>query len=188
MGVRARIPADEDPDFQSFVRPLYSRDFDFQGISDYCRISDWGFRDLSQASRLWLRFSERWHSIRHPNTRFDGRVIGYAASTFLMVVLPYGQLDSERLTRILDQFEADCITFCTRYAWDEAGFTDEPLPVFPWASKYNHLAQCGPTHPAAFEQWLNSTYNKLSWWLTYRCYERLHSLPFVVSEGPINLN
>jgi hypothetical protein len=157
----------KDPAYTKWEKQLYNEDnkFTFEKTLKFCGI-DWKFEDLDwkkQTKQKWLKHIQEWNMIRYERDGIDpteDSIVGYAAVTYIYVVLPYNSLprNGERCEYITE-FQAKLINIVMLHE------TGENLVCF---KDYDMLTiDDPPHHPSAFEQFLDEQYNTASWFLTF---------------------
>ncbi len=159
----------KDPRYSEWETQLYSENnkFTFERTLDFCKIN-WKFKDdwKQSTKNKWLKFIRKWNMIRYEKDSVDNTemsIVGYAAVTYLYIVLPYDLLEhsSERCTEITE-FHAKLINICMLHE------TGENFLCF---KDYDMLTTKDPPHhPSTFEQYLDEQYNSASWFLTFLIY------------------
>lgn len=148
---------------------LYDEDnkFTFEKTLEFCKI-DWKFSDPNwkeHSKKKWLAFIQEWNAIRYERETIENSIVGYAAITYLFIVLPYHQIErkSERCEHITE-FQAKAINICMLHE------TGKNLVCF---KDYDMLTIDDPPHdPDEYEQFLHDQYNSASWFLTFLLYAK----------------
>lgn len=153
-----------DPEFQQFNNRLYKEMWTFEETSEIAKLNNFIFntdRDeiLTNMKQQWLKYITEWNKLE----RIDepNKIKGFAALTFLFIVLPYDKLDD--VGKYFTNFEANMINIAYFYNSNGHYLAFEDI---------DELFDSGPLWPAAYQQWLDTKYNSACWWISYMIYEK----------------
>jgi hypothetical protein len=153
----------KDPEYTEWEKILYNKKFTFEDTVSFCKI-DWKF-NKEKTKKEWLKYIREWNMTRYEKDidPQENSIIGYAAITYLYIVLPYGDiLRSEERSEKINEFQAKLINICLLHE------TGKCLDCF---KNYDMLTLDDPPNSSdKFEEYLHEQYNTASWFLTFLIY------------------
>ena len=168
----------DDVVFIKFNDRLYKESWTFEETLKISTIDTLTFKSkkedvYSKMKEEWLKHIIKWNE--EENIDVQDKIFGYAALTFIFMVLPYNELDN---VGKFTEFEANQINIC--YFYNTNG---DYLPF----KNMEELFNAGPIYPPAYKMWIEDKYNQASWWITYMVYERINNLSPIMDSPSTQL-
>jgi len=159
----------KDPEYLDWEIQLYNENnkFTFEKTLDFCKI-DWEFNEKwkETTKQKWLQHIRKWNMIRYERDRDNENqnemsIVGYAAVTYLYVVLPYKLLNKKTDRSVeITEFQAKLINICMLSNINENFLDFKDYDMITAEDLIHNLN----------EQFLNEQYNSACWFLTFLIY------------------
>lgn len=163
----------KDEEFLKFNKQMYDEYFTFDEIFAFSTLdkvlkfnSD---IDLNKIRNKWNTYIKKWNEIE--NINYIDKTKGFVAITYLMLVLPYKNINN---IEVFTEFDINNINVI--YFYNKSKYINY--------TGIEELFDSGPFFPPAYRDWLNDKYNRASWWVAYRIYERKNNLECMIDSKP----